>query len=49
MAIHFFWEGGEGGGGGAKEFCYIVPVVQSIVLSNHSDTCLSPHSLFQAP
>ena len=37
------------GEGGAKEFCYIVPVVQSIVLSNHSDTCLSPHSLFQAP
>ena len=50
MAIHFFWEGGGGGGGGGgKEFFYIVPVVQSIVLSNHSDTCLSPHSLFQAP
>lgn len=49
MAIHFFWEGGGGGGAGAKEFGYIVPVVQSIVLSNHNDTCLSPHSLFQAP
>lgn len=48
--LSIFLGRGEGaGGGGAKEFCYIVPVVQSIVLSNHSDTCLSPHSLFQAP
>ena len=47
--LSIFFGRGEGAGGGAKEFCYIVPVVQSIVLSNHSDTCLSPHSLFQAP
>ena len=51
MAIHFFLGGGGGGGGGegVKEFCHIVPVVQSIVLSNHSDSCLPTHSLFQAP
>ena len=32
-----------------KEFCHIVPVVQSIVLSNHGDSRLPTHSLFQAP